>query len=332
MDRKKVSRLVKSMGPVFISFTMILTSCGKAGKEETSNRAEGFSKDSYSIGVAMTLGHPYWKNMERGAKEEAQEWAAKYGIKVQVTITNAEEDPKKQIAQIQNLIGKRVDAAVLVPIKKDALVDGVLALNAANIPVIILNREVAGGCEYIAYTGTDTYQGAIASAQILMEAIHGEGEIAELYQLLGTGPQILRSKALDDTLRRYPKVKLVARVPHKQDRTKAIAATQNLLNRFPNLKGIYAQGDIYAMAAADACSQITRNDIAIVGMGGSKEAIEAIRSGRITGTSFQQPYEEGRMGVRLAMRYLKGEKLEREYPIPCPKITRDNAEGFEGQF
>jgi ribose transport system substrate-binding protein len=67
-------------------------------------------------------------------------------------------------------------------------------------------------------------------------------------------------------------------------------------------------------------------------MGGSQEAIEAVKDGRITGTSSQQPEQEGRMAVRLALRYLKGEQREKRHAIPRPAITKDNADPFKGQF
>ena len=67
-------------------------------------------------------------------------------------------------------------------------------------------------------------------------------------------------------------------------------------------------------------------------MGGSIEAIQAIRDGLLAGSSYQQPEEEGRSGVRLAIRHLKGEKLQKRYPVDCPPITRENADKYKGQF
>ena len=280
----------------------------------------------HTIGFCMTLDHPYWQNMRLGAIDEGKKLAA------EVVIMNAKEDPVLQIQQIQELIARQVDVACVVPMKKEPLVAGIRALNQAGIPVIVVNREVAEGCDYVCYTGTDTYAGAVTSAEILMKAIGGAGGIVELHQHKGTGPQLLRSQALADVLAKHPDVKLLASVPHDGDRGKAIRETQILLDKFPDLKGIYAHGDNFAIAAADACIQAGRTQIAIVGMGGSQEAIEAIRAGKITGTSFQRPEEEGRSGVRLAMRHLKGETLEKRNMIPCPAITRDNAADFRGQF
>ena len=264
---------------------------------------------THKIGFCMTLDHPYWQNMRLGAIDEGRKLGA------EVIIMNAKEDPVLQIQQI-----------------KEPLVAGVRALNQAKIPVIIVNREIADGCDYLCYTGTDTYAGAVTSAEVLMKTIGGAGGIVELHQHLGTGPQLARSKALEDVLKKYPDVKLLGRAPHDGDRGKAIKEAQVWLGRFPGLKGIYAHGDNFAIAAADACIQAGRKDVAVVGMGGSQEAIEAIREGRLTGTSFQQPEQEGRSAVRLAVRHLKGEPLDERYMIPCPAITKANAHEFTGQF
>ena len=278
------------------------------------------------IGFLMTLDHPYWQNMRLGAEDEAQE------LGVEVTILNAKEDPVLQIEQINEMIAKRVDVVCLVPMKKEPLVRGVQMLNRAKIPVIIVNREIGDGCEYICYTGTDTYAGAVVSAKILAEAISGKGQIVEFHQHLGTGPEVARSQALRDVLDDYPQIEPVARVPHNGERDIVKTEMQTLLQKYPDLAGVYAHGDNFAIAAAQVCRKAGRSDIRAVGMGGSEEMIEAIKQGLVTGTSYQQPEEEGRSAMRLAVKHLDGEKLDKTYPITCPAITAENADQFKGQF
>lgn len=308
-----------SLGPALLTVIALLTLISSGCSQRTGEK-------KHQIGFCMTLDDPYWQNMRLGAIDEGKKLGA------EVTITNAKEDPVLQIQQIQEMIGKQVDAVCLVPMKTEPLVAGVQALNRAGIPVILVNRTVAAGCDYVTYTGTDTYQGGVTSAKILMDAIGGQGGIVEMHQHVGTAPEIARSKALRDVMKDYPGVTLLARVPHDGDRAKAVTEMQTLLGKFTDLKGVYVHGDPQAIAAGEACRDAGRTNIAIVGMGGSQEAIEAIKEGLITGTSFQQPEEEGRSGVRLAVQHLKGERLEKEYLISCPPITRENAGQFKGQF
>ncbi|MHC4700683.1 MAG: sugar ABC transporter substrate-binding protein, partial [Planctomycetota bacterium] len=168
--------------------------------------------------------------------------------------------------------------------------------------------------------------------KILAEAIGGRGRIIEFHQHLGTGPEVARSKALRDVLAEYPDIESVARIPHKGERDIVKTEMQTLLQKYPDLKGVYAHGDNFAIAAAQVCQKAGRNDIKAVGMGGSQEMIEAIKQGLVTGTSYQQPEEEGRNAIRLAVKHLDGEKLDKTYPINCPAITAENAGEFKGQF
>jgi len=295
----------------------VLAGCEKGGDQQARRR---------QIGFLMTLDHPYWQNMRLGAEDEAQK------LGVDVTILNAKEDPVLQIEQISEMTAKRVDIVCLVPMKKEPLVRGVQMLNRAKIPVIIVNREIGEGCEYVCYTGTDTYAGAVVSAKILAQAIGGKGQMIEFHQHLGTGPEVARSQALRDVLKDYPDIEPVARIPHKGERDIVKTEMQTLLQRYPDLKGIYVHGDNFAIAAAQVCQKAGRSGIKAVGMGGSEEMIEAIKEGLVTGTSYQQPEEEGRSAIRLAVKYLDGEKLDMTYPITCPAITKENAGEFKGQF
>jgi ABC-type sugar transport system substrate-binding protein len=307
-------KVTKTMVGVMVLLAVAAGSCKDRGPRKQQ------------IGFLMTLDHPYWQNMRLGARDEAQK------LGVDVTILNAKEDPVLQIEQIKEIIAKRVDVVCLVPMKKEPLVRGVQMLNRKNIPVIIVNREIGDDCEYICYTGTDTYAGAVTSAKILAEAMGGKGELVEFHQHLGTGPEVARSNALRDVLKDYPDIKSIARIPHRGERDIVKTEMQTLLQKYPNLSGVYAHGDNFAIAAAQVCQKVGRTNVKIVGMGGSKEAIEAIKQGILTGTSYQQPEEEGRSAIRLAVKYLQGEKLNNTYPVNCPSITKENADTFKGQF
>ena len=293
---------------------VLMSGCGKAGPRKPQ------------IGFLITLDHPYWQNMRLGAEDEGRK------LGVAVTVLNAREDPVLQIEQIKQMIARRADIVCLTPMKKEPLVRGVRMLNDANIPVIIVNREIGEGCKYVCFVGTDTYAGAVTSAKILVQAVGGKGQIVEFHQHLGTGPELARSSALRDVLRDYPDMTIVARIPHKGERDIVKTEMQTLLQRYPDLAGVYAHGDNFAIAAAQVCRKAGRSNIKVVGMGGSQEAIEAIKKGVLTGTSYQQPEQEGRRAIQLAVNYLNGRTLEQSYPIECPPITKENAHLFKGQF
>ena len=293
------------------------------------------TKKDLTIGIAMTWGHPYWQNMITGIKDEAKAQEQKRGVKITLSFNNCEEDAAKQIAQCETLVSQGVDAVVMVPVQKEASVRGIWLLNDASIPIVLDNRSIedkTGKAKWVCYTGTDTYDGAKVSAELLMKAIGGEGAIVELQQVLGSDPQIARSKALEDVLKDYPKVKLIAQQPFGADESKAVSIMEDLLKAHPEIKGVYPHGDNAATFALKACEAAGRKDIKIVGMGGNKDALAAIKAGRMVGTSYQQPYEEGRMGLRYALAYLFGEQVKKYSPTPVLPVTRENCDKFKAQF
>jgi ribose transport system substrate-binding protein len=315
--------MMKSLAAGLVLPVVLLGSgCGREEKP-------GGGKARHKIGFAMTLDHPYWNNFYAGALDEGRK------LGVEVLITDAQEDASKQITQIKQLIASGIEVLCLVPMKPDELVAGVRECNRRGIPVILVNRHVGEGCQYVCYIGTDTYEGAVTSARILMDAMGGRGGIVEFHQELGSGPERLRSKAVREVLKDHPQAEILRRIAHQGKRPVVVEEMKALLGDpalSAKIRGVYAHGDEFALAAAQACESRGRKDIALVGMGGSKEALAAIRAGRMTGTSYQQPEEEGRRGVRLAVQLLGGATLERQYLIKCPAITRDNADEFVGQF
>ena len=304
-------------------------------EDEYSVNPTPSTKQALTIGIAMTWGHPYWQNMIAGFKAEAKAQEQQRGLKITLVFSNAEEDAAKQISQCESLAAQQVDAAIVVPVQAEASVRAIWLLNDASIPVVLVNRHISdssGRAKWVCYTGTDTYEGAKVSADLLMEALNDQGEIVELQQVLGSDPQLARTQALKDVLATHPNVTLISQQTFGANEDKAVAIMEDLLKAHPEVNGVYAHGDNAAIYALKACEAAKRPDIKIVGMGGSKDALALIRKGALVGTSYQQPYEEGCSGMRYAIAYLLGERVKRNTPTPVLPVTQRNASQYEGQF
>jgi len=306
-----------------------------AAEDEYALNPAPATQKELTIGIAMTWGHPYWQNMITGFKDEAKEQGKRRGLKINVVFNNAEEDASKQISQCESLVAQQVAAVIMVPVQAEASVRAVWVVNDANIPVILVNRhlkDTTGRAKWVCYTGTDTYEGAKVSAELLVKALGGQGNIVELQQVLGSDPQIARTQALADVLKEYPGVTLVSQQTFGANEDKAVGLMEDVLKAHPEINGVYAHGDNAAIYALKACEAAKRTDIQIVGMGGSKDALALTRKGSLVGTSYQQPYEEGRSGMRYAIAYLLGEKVKRNTPTPVLPVTKENADQYQGQF
>src|SRR3954470_5996068 len=90
-------------------------------------------KDTYKVGFAQTESNNPWRLAQTASmKDEAQKkgW--------QLVYTDAAGDAAKQVADVDSMIGQKVDAISLAPREEKPLVPAVKKAKAAGIPVILL--------------------------------------------------------------------------------------------------------------------------------------------------------------------------------------------------
>ncbi|HTZ04868.1 MAG TPA: substrate-binding domain-containing protein, partial [Gaiellaceae bacterium] len=82
---------------------------------------------------------------------------------------------------------------------------------------------------------------------------------------------------------------------------------------------------LMALGAADAVSAAGRTgQVAIIGMDGITEALDAIRSGEMSATVSQYPYVMGRMAVEACLAAARGDVLPSRVDAPVAVVTRAN--------
>ena len=85
-----------------------------------------------------------------------------------------------------------------------------------------------------------------------------------------------------------------------------------------------------AMGAMLAIERAGRKgDIMVVGVDAIRDALKAVRDGRMEATVFQDGRAQGRGAIEAALRLIRGETCEPQTIIPFKLVTRDNAEAFQ---
>jgi ribose transport system substrate-binding protein len=124
-------------------------------------------------------------------------------------VTDANDDPSKQIADIQDLISQGVDLLLIAPSKGDALDAVVGRALKQGIPVVLVDRSVPTRANYITFiTASDTALGRI-EAEWLCEYLHGKGNVVMLPGIAGASPAELRIKANKEVFAKFPGIKVL---------------------------------------------------------------------------------------------------------------------------
>lgn len=160
------------------------------------------------------------------------------------------------------------------------------------------------------------HQGSVeAVATYLFEKMGGHGKIFHITGVPGVNASDLGDFGLDQVLKRYPGIKLLARQPGYYGRVKTIPVVENLLTSFPDVDAIVAQNDDEALGVVTVLKQKNLlGKVKVVGCDAVPEILDAIEFGDVL-ASVVNPGEwmGGYMMVRIfdAMNGVKYDPLER---------------------
>jgi ribose transport system substrate-binding protein len=265
--------------------------------------------------VLSTMNNPFFVTLKEGAQAAAKAQGDT------LVVLDSQNDPAKELANIEDLTVKGVDLILVNPTDSDSVVGAVMTANSAGIPVITLDRGANGG-DVASHVASDNVAGGEMAARYLVDAIGGEGEIIQLEGVPGASASRDRGEGFRKGLE-GSKVSIKASQPADFDRTKALDVATNMLQANPGVKAIFAQNDEMALGAARAAASAGR-DLVIVGFDGTDEGMAAVKSGELAATVAQQASKIGELGVQVAGRVLAGETVDKSTPVELKLITIDS--------
>lgn len=280
-------------------------------------------KELHFAYVTKTLINEFWQDVAAGVKNEA----AKYGIKVDVQAAKDESSMVEQLNLAQTVASQKPDALLLSPQSDSNLVPVIKAAKAANIPTVIIDDARTSGASV--YIGTDQVKIGAQAATFLHEMNPKGGSVAQIEGAAGSPNARARIKGFKEQLATYPDLKLVASQPGNWDRLTALNATSNILRQHPDLVGIYANNDGMALGVFEAVKNANAvGKTLVVGTDGIREAKKSVKNGEMSATVAEFPFEEGQLGVEVALRLLGCQPIPPWVVSPNAVITKDNVAKF----
>ncbi len=131
---------------------------------------------------------------------------------------------------------------------------------------------------------------------------HGGGNIVGVTGVEGNSTDLIRSRGRDDAFKDFADCKLVGELPGKWNREDSQKAMEDLISRFPDIRGVIAQNEDVAdgcIAALRAAGMRPGEDVFLSGADGTSGGAEMIEQGRLLATSANVP---AYMGALLTTR------------------------------
>ena len=323
------SRKCPTRHPILILLTTVCISLAwlQCGREA------GPSADNPIIALVMkTLNHPYFLDMQRGAREAARH----LNIRLVIQAAEREIDVEKQMQIVENMIQRRVSALCIAPSGSREIVPVIVKANRAGIPVLIVDTRVdqealreAGG-EIAGFVGADNLRGGRMAGEYLVEQLNRQGKVAILEGIPGHETGDSRLRGFHQVIRKHPGIQVLSSQTANWERAQGYTVFQNMLQARPDIEALFSCSDMMALGAIEAIAEAGREgSILVVGFDAVSEAREAVRQGRMLATVAQYPYDMGKQVVENAVEVLKGNRIQKDVEVPIQLITREvlKAEG-----
>jgi ribose transport system substrate-binding protein len=267
--------------------------------------------------------NPYFQAVRVGTETAAKA----LGVKVIQYVPTKPDSIPEQLSQVEDVIVKKPNSIVFIPVDYKALVPAVEKINAAGIPVVNITDRSAGG-NFVAFVGADDYSIGLSVARRLLTAIGGKGNVVILEGVKGSLTSTNRVRGFNDAIKENPNVKLLASQPGNFQRLNALQVMENLMQSFPSIDGVLAANDPMAVGAIEALDAANRKAL-VIGINGSKEAVELIKSGKLLASGDFNGFIQGCIGTEIAVRNLRKQATPNEVMLKPIVIDKSNSAPYE---
>ena len=313
---------------------MLLTTAALLGGMALSGMAQAQDlppleqKDRYKVGFAQMESNNPWRIAETKSFQETAETCG-----WDLVSTDAAGSAAKQVSDVDSMIAQGIDVLFLPPREEKPLLPAVMKAQAAGIPTFLVDRSVdptvaKAGEHYIAFLGSDFVDQGRRVAEWTIENFKGEkGIIVELEGTTGSSPANDRKKGFDEAIAKDDRFEIVASQSGDFARDQGRQVMETLLQSHPEVNIVYAHNDEMAIGAIQALELAGRKpgeDVLVVSIDGTRDALQAITDGKMGVTVESSPFF-GPLACDVMKRYAAGETVEPWVKVEDRIFTKENA-------
>jgi len=236
-------------------------------------------------------------------------------------------DAEQQIADVKDMIAKKVDVIILNPLNAAKSNEAVQLAIGAGIPVVGINT-IPDTDRLTTYVGSNDIQAGEIQMQYIAETLGGEGSIVIFRGLLAQSSQIQRARGILNVLDKYPNIRVLEEETANWSRTEAYELMKKWhAEHGSNIDAVVSHNDGMALGALDYMEEAGIR-IPIIGVDAIPDALQSVKDGKLTATVFQDATGQAKMAVNLAINIAQNGQVAKSYFIPYRLVTQENVDYF----
>jgi ribose transport system substrate-binding protein len=224
-------------------------------------------------------------------------------------------DVNSQIEQMQQMIAAGYDAILTFPISPTALDPVIKQACDRGVVVIAYDGAVTEPCAYNVHI--NQYAAGKFTAQWLVKALHGKGNIVEANGVAGTSVDTLRRAGAASVFKKHRGVHILAQFAGNWDQADTQQGMARVLGADHNIQGVWGQVGFGILQAYRAAGRKL-----VPTVGESENGFrDAMASHQVQGISYGSPPYTGAYALKEAVAILQGHKMPKLMQVPLPLNT-----------
>lgn len=215
---------------------------------------------------------------------------------------------QKMADKLHEMSEKNFDGVIVSPINAGCVRTALQELSDKNIPVITVNSDI-DGVSRLCYVGQDGIKASQTAGRLMAECLDKKGKIAVITSAIAEENNSYYVKIREEYFiqyirQNYPELVIADVIESMENKEITQQKTAELLNRVPDLGGIY----ITCGGVADVAKMVQKSGksgtIKIIGYESYTQIIELIEEDCITFTIDSDIRGQGQLAVKHMMNYL----------------------------
>jgi ABC-type sugar transport system substrate-binding protein len=298
---------------VICALTLVVSGCG-------SDRRS--SQSASLAAVIKPLENPFFATMRDGLLATAKQHMARISVRAALAL----QDTAGQASALESLIAKGANCYLVNPIDESNLIP---PLTGVAAPIVNIDSPVdpsaatAAGVRITTFIGSDNIAAGRMAAQAMAGRVATGARVAVIAGMPGDAGSIARTQGFIAGAR--GRFTIVGPVAADFDRVQAHDAALDLIRGPNGVDGIFAVNDEMALGAVDAARELGENrNVAVIGMDGIPEALDAVRVGELSATVAQYPFTMAQLGVEACLAANRGKTIPPTIRPPIQLVTQRN--------
>lgn len=268
--------------------------------------------------------HEFWKSVNAGAQKAGEE----LGVEVIWKGPLKEDDLKQQIDLVSSFTAQGVSGIVLAPLNDKALAKVVKDAVRSQIPVVVIDSDLAGE-EHASFVATDNHAAGALAGDHMAKAVGKGGKVVVLRYQEGSASTANREKGFLDAAARGGLEVVSANQYAGATTESAFAAAESLLLAHKaaegEIAGVFAPNESTTFGVLLALRKLgLAGKVKLVGFDASDKLLAGVKEGHVEALVVQDPFQMGYLGVTTVVKKLRGEPIEATIDTGSKLVRKDN--------